>query len=87
VWLLGAPLAVLGGTSVAVSPPAARLAFAYSGVAQLSFITLGIFSRRPEGAQGALLRLLNHGLVTAPLFLIVAALPGRPPDAVKRSQA
>ena len=50
---------------------------AYSSVAQLSFITLGIFSLRPTGAQGALLQMLNHGLVTAPLFFIVAAAAAR----------
>jgi NADH-quinone oxidoreductase subunit M len=50
---------------------------AYSSVAQLSFITLGIFSLRPVGAQGALLQMLNHALVTAPLFFIVAALAAR----------
>src|SRR5205814_10693754 len=41
------------------------------------FITLGIFSLRPEGAQGALLQMVNHALVTAPLFFIVAALAAR----------
>ena len=46
---------------------------AYSSVAQLGFITLGIFSLQPQGAQGALLQMINHGLVTAPLFFIVAA--------------
>jgi NADH-quinone oxidoreductase subunit M len=46
-------------------------------VAQLSFITLGIFSLRPQGSQGALLQMVNHGLVTAPLFFIVAALAVR----------
>ena len=46
---------------------------AYSSVAQLSFITLGIFSLKPTGDQGALLQMVNHGLVTAPMFFIVAA--------------
>jgi NADH-quinone oxidoreductase subunit M len=46
-------------------------------VAQLSFIVLGIFALRPTGAQGALLQMLNHGLVTAALFFIVAALAAR----------
>jgi NADH-quinone oxidoreductase subunit M len=50
---------------------------AYSSVAQLGFITLGIFSLRPEGGQGALLQMVNHGLVTLPLFLIIAALAAR----------
>jgi len=46
-------------------------------VAQLSFITLGIFALRPTGAQGALLQMVNHGLVTAPMFFIVAAAAAR----------
>ena len=46
-------------------------------VAQLGFIMLGMFSLRPEGAQGALLQMVNHALVTAPLFFIVAALAAR----------
>jgi NADH-quinone oxidoreductase subunit M len=50
---------------------------AYSSVAQLSFITLGIFSLKPTGGQGALLQMVNHGLVTAPMFFIVAALAAR----------
>jgi NADH-quinone oxidoreductase subunit M len=50
---------------------------AYSSVAQLSFIVLGIFSLRTVGAQGALLQMLNHALVTAPLFFIVATLAVR----------
>jgi NADH-quinone oxidoreductase subunit M len=62
---------------VAFTTPDARLVVAYSSIAQLSFITLGIFSLRPEGAQGALLQMVNHALVTAPLFFIVAALAAR----------
>jgi NADH-quinone oxidoreductase subunit M len=50
---------------------------AYSSIAQLSFITLGIFSLKPAGGQGALLQMVNHGLVTAPMFFIVAALAVR----------
>jgi NADH-quinone oxidoreductase subunit M len=46
----------------------------YSSVAQLGFITLGIFSLDPKGAQGAVLQMVNHGLVVAPLFLIIGAL-------------
>jgi NADH-quinone oxidoreductase subunit M len=75
--LVVALVSILWATAVAFSTPDARLVVAYSSVAQLSFITLGIFSLRPEGAQGALLQMLNHGLVTAPLFFIVAALAAR----------
>ena len=64
--LLIALLSILWATAVAFTTPDARLVVAYSSVAQLGFITLGIFSLRPQGAQGALLQMVNHGLVTAP---------------------
>ena len=55
----------------------ARLIVGYSSVAQLGFITLGIFALNPQGAQGALLQMVNHGLVVAPLLFIVALLAQR----------
>jgi NADH-quinone oxidoreductase subunit M len=77
LMLIVALVSILWGTLVAFTTPDARLVVAYSSVAQLGFITLGIFSLRPEGGQGALLQMINHGLVTAPLFFIVAALAAR----------
>jgi NADH-quinone oxidoreductase subunit M len=77
LMLLIALVSIIWGTLVAFTTPDARMVVAYSSVAQLSFITLGIFSLRPTGGQGALLQMLNHGLVTAPLFFIVAALAAR----------
>jgi NADH-quinone oxidoreductase subunit M len=70
-------VSIIWGTALAFTTPDARLVVAYSSVAQLSFITLGIFSLRPEGIQGALLQMVNHAMVTAPLFFIVAALAAR----------
>ena len=77
LMLLSALVSIFWGTLVAFTTPDARMVVAYSSVAQLSFITLGIFSLRPTGGQGALLQMLNHGLVTAPLFFIVAAAAAR----------
>ena len=77
LMLLIALASILWATSLAFTTGDARLVVAYSSVAQLGFITLGIFSLRTQGAQGALLQMLNHGLVTAPLFFIVAALAAR----------
>src|SRR5436305_5634640 len=74
LMLLIALVSILWGTAVAFTTPDARLVVAYSSVAQLGFIVLGIFSLRPEGAQGAILQMVNHGLVTAPPSFIVAAL-------------
>ncbi|MGP0048133.1 MAG: complex I subunit 4 family protein [Solirubrobacteraceae bacterium] len=77
LMLVIALVSILWATVVAMTTPDARLVVAYSSVAQLSFITLGIFSLRPEGGQGALLQMANHALVTAPLFFVVAALAAR----------
>jgi NADH-quinone oxidoreductase subunit M len=46
----------------------------YSSVAQLGFITLGIFSLRAEGATGSVLQMVNHGLVVGAVFFVVAML-------------
>ncbi len=77
LMLVIALLSIIWATSIAFTTPDARLVVAYSSVAQLAFITLGIFSLRPTGGQGALLQMVNHGLVTVPLFFIVAALAAR----------
>jgi NADH-quinone oxidoreductase subunit M len=74
LMLLICLVSILWATAIAFTTPDARLVVAYSSVAQLGFITLGIFSLRPEGGQGALLQMVNHGLVTAPAFFIVATL-------------
>jgi NADH-quinone oxidoreductase subunit M len=77
LMLVIALVSVLWGTVVALTTPDARMVVAYSSIAQLGFIMLGIFSLRPEGGQGALLQMVNHALVTAPLFFIVAVLAAR----------
>ena len=68
---------ILYGSAMAFTQTNARLVIGYSSVAQLGFITLGIFALAPEGAQGAVLQMVNHGIVVAPLFLIVALLSAR----------
>jgi NADH-quinone oxidoreductase subunit M len=70
-------VSIIWATSVAFTTPDARMVVAYSSVAQLSFITLGIFSLRQEGVQGSILQMVNHGLVTVPLFFIVGILAMR----------
>jgi NADH-quinone oxidoreductase subunit M len=77
LMLIIALVSILWATLVAMTTPDARMVVAYSSVAQLGFIMLGIFSLRPQGDQGALLQMVNHALVTAPLFFIVAALAAR----------
>jgi NADH-quinone oxidoreductase subunit M len=75
--LLIALASILYGSVMAFTQTDARLIVGFSSVAQLGFITLGIFSLRPEGAQGALLQMVNHAVVVVPLFLIVGALAAR----------
>jgi NADH-quinone oxidoreductase subunit M len=77
LMLIIALVSILWGTVVAMTTPDARLVVAYSSVAQLGFIVLGIFSLRSQGAQGALLQMVNHALVTAPLFFFVALAAAR----------
>ena len=77
--LILALLSILYGSAQAFTQTNARLVLGYSSVAQLGFITLGIFALDPEGrgAQGALLQMVNHGLVVAPLFFIIILLAER----------
>ena len=77
--LILALLSILYGSAQAFTQTNARLVLGYSSVAQLGFIVLGIFAMDPEGrgAQGAILQMVNHGLVVAPLFLIIILLSER----------
>jgi NADH-quinone oxidoreductase subunit M len=68
---------ILYGSLMAFTQNDARLVAGYSSVAQLGFITIGIFSLRPEGADGAVLQMVNHGLVVAGVFFIIALLWAR----------
>jgi NADH-quinone oxidoreductase subunit M len=75
--LLIALASILYGSAMAFTTTQSRLIAGYSSVAQLGFITLGIFSLTSQGAQGALLQMVNHGLVVAPLIFIVGILAAR----------
>jgi NADH-quinone oxidoreductase subunit M len=77
VILLVAVASILYGSVMAFTQTSARLIAGYSSVAQLGFITLGIWSLRPDGADGAVLQMVNHGIVVAPLLLICVLLVER----------
>jgi NADH-quinone oxidoreductase subunit M len=77
LMLLLALISILYGSLQAFSQTDARLIVGYSSVAQLGFITLGIFALNPQGSQGALLQMVNHGLVVAAILFIVALLAQR----------
>jgi NADH-quinone oxidoreductase subunit M len=70
-------ISIVYGSAQAFSQTNVRLILGYSSVAQLGFITIGIFALNPQGAQGALLQMVNHGLVMAPILFIVALLGRR----------
>ena len=74
LMLAFAVVSILYGSALAFSQDDARLVIGYSSIAQLGFILLGIFSLDPKGAQGAVIQMVNHGLVVGPLFLIVGYL-------------
>ena len=67
-------LAVIGiiyGALVAMVQPDLKKLVAYSSVSHLGFVVLGLFSRNPIGIQGSVLQMVNHGLSTGALFLLV----------------
>src|SRR5437764_8373130 len=67
-------LAVIGiiyGALVAMVQPDVKRLVAYSSVSHMSFVVLGLFSFTEQGMQGALYQMLNHGVSTGALFLIV----------------
>jgi len=75
--LVVAVASILYGSVMAFTQTNVRLIAGYSSIAQLGFITLGIFALRGDGADGAVLQMVNHGLVVVPIFLIVALLAER----------
>jgi NADH-quinone oxidoreductase subunit M len=72
VMLLIGVASILYGSVMAFTQTNVRLVAGFSSVAQLGFITIGIFSLRPDGADGAVLQMVNHGLVVGAVFIIVA---------------
>jgi NADH-quinone oxidoreductase subunit M len=77
LMMLIAIVSILYGSVLAFSQDEARLVVGYSSIAQLGFIILGIFSLDPKGVNGAVFQMVNHALVVAPLFLVIAVLAER----------
>ena len=69
-----AVLAIIGilyGGVVAMAQVDIKKVVAYSSVSHLGFVMLGVFALNREGLQGGLLQMINHGLCTGALFLLV----------------
>ncbi len=71
-WIV--PLAIIGiiyGALVAMVQPDLKKLVAYSSVSHLGFVVLGLFSQNEAGIQGSVIQMINHGLSTGALFLLV----------------
>ena len=75
--MLFAVLAVIGivyGALVSRAQPDAKKLVAYSSVSHLGFVVLGLFAFTTEALQGAMIQMVNHGISTGALFLLVGML-------------
>jgi len=68
---------IIYGALVAMVQPDMKKLVAYSSVSHLGFIVLGIFSFTTQGMEGAIYQMLNHGVSTGALFLMVGIIYDR----------
>jgi NADH-quinone oxidoreductase subunit M len=73
-------IAIIYGAIVALVQPDWKKLIAYSSVTHMGFVTLGIFIFQEQGLQGAILQMVNHGLITGGLFLLVGVMYERTHD-------
>jgi NADH-quinone oxidoreductase subunit M len=79
----GLAMAILGminivyGAFVAMAQTDFKRLVAYSSVSHMGFVLLGLSSFTPEGMNGALLQMFNHGTITGGMFLLVGVLYDR----------
>ena len=70
-------IAIVYTSLVALAQEDMKKLIAYSSVAHMGFVTLGLFTFTVQGIQGALFQMLSHGVVSAALFLCVGVLYDR----------
>ena len=68
---------ILYGALVSMVQPDLKKLVAYSSVSHLGFVVLGIFAITEEGMQGSVIQMINHGLSTGALFLLVGMIYDR----------
>jgi NADH-quinone oxidoreductase subunit M len=73
-------IAIIYGAIVALVQPDLKKLVAYSSVSHMGFVTLGIFVFNQQGLDGAILQIVNHGLITGGLFLLVGVIYERTHD-------
>jgi len=69
--LLLSVTAIVYGAYVTLMQEDFKRLIAYSSVSHMGFITLGIFTLNQSGVEGAILQMINHGIITGALFLCV----------------
>jgi NADH-quinone oxidoreductase subunit M len=75
--LVLAAIGLVYGSLLAFRAPDIRGVIAYSSLAQMCLIVLGIFAGNISGLDGALLQMVNHGLISGALFLLAGAIERR----------
>jgi NADH-quinone oxidoreductase subunit M len=73
-------IAIIYGAIVALVQPDMKKLVAYSSVSHMGFVTLGVFVFQEQALQGAILQMINHGLITGALFLLVGVIYERTHD-------
>jgi NADH-quinone oxidoreductase subunit M len=68
---------ILWGALMAIAQRDMKMLIAYSSISHMGFIVLGIFALNVQGQQGAVLQMVNHGIIIPALFLIVAWIQDR----------
>ena len=69
-FLIGA-FGIVYGALVAMVQPDMKKLVAYSSVSHMGYVIIGLFAMNPQGVTGALYQMLNHGVSTGALFLLV----------------
>ncbi len=75
--LVLATIGIVYGAIVAAMQPDLKRIIAYSSVAHLGFVVLGIFALTTQGIEGGVFTMISHGLTTGALFLLVGMLSDR----------
>ncbi|HEY8580561.1 MAG TPA: NADH-quinone oxidoreductase subunit M, partial [Beijerinckiaceae bacterium] len=76
VWTLSV-IAIVYTSLVAMVQEDMKKLIAYSSVAHMGFVTMGLFAMNPQGVQGAIFQMVSHGLVSGALFLCVGVVYDR----------
>jgi NADH-quinone oxidoreductase subunit M len=72
-----AVISVIFGALMSMAQSDIKKLIAYSSVSHMGFVVLGIFSFNEQGMQGAILQMVNHGISTGALFLLVGVIYDR----------